>query len=385
MKKILSLIIAMLIFVFAACAERGTPQIVLEDITQEELRTAEFCVLGDFVIHKTLLEKAKVGDNYDFSEMLKYVEPFIASADFTVANIDGVLGNAKITSKYGYSGYPSFNTPYVLAQQLKDMGLDMLTLANNHALDYWYEGLQATLENVNNIGIDYVGAARSFEEKNTPKIRDICGIKFGILNYTDTLNSMERQAGLDKDALDFGVNFVTMNDFDSDVQKLKSAGAEVIICFMHWGTEYRTTPDQRQINLAQQLNKAGVDIIVGGHPHMVQKTEVITGINNLGQEQTTYCIYSLGNFLSGQRDAGRDGGIIYRFTVSTDGEGNFSVENVNYITCWVWSNGGYQVLPVYLFENQKPEGMSNADYARMLAFDTETDELLNGGFAHKAD
>ena len=379
MKRLLVWLI-LICLCMAAGAERSSPILVDSGATLQ----TEFCVVGDFVIHDSLIRSAKSeaqrtknAMGYDFSPMLTYVKELLSGADFTVANVDGVFYG---DSKKPYAGYPTFNTPPALLYALKDAGVDMLTMANNHSLDYWYDGLKVSIDNVDAAGLMHIGAARSQEERDFPKIIDIRGIRFGFLNYTTTLNLMDRRAALDPDALIYGVNFETNADFEADVRALREGGAEMVICFMHWGTEYRATSSSVQQRLALSLMKAGVDVIMGGHPHVVEPAEWIQGTNQFGESQKTLCVYSLGNFLSGQRTSGRDGGILFRFTVKKDAYGNVSVSDTSYVSAWVWKQGStYRVLPVNQTKASRVAGMTNAEYNAMLACQKIHEKAMTAG------
>ncbi|MBQ3079144.1 MAG: CapA family protein [Clostridia bacterium] len=354
----------------------GVPA-VLPAVNGGNLRSATIRSIGDFVIHKEIYMQANrlarttgVSYDYNFAPMLNYVRDIMGNADFTVANVDGSLGG-KEYYKYGYSGYPQFNTPPFILYALQDAGVDMLTVANNHMLDGWYDGLKATLDNLDKIGMKHVGAARTQEERDTPRIFEIGGIKVGFLNYTESLNSMDK-AGVDERALQFGTNWTRNSDVAKDAKALNDAGAEVIICYMHWGEEYLTEPDENQRSLARKLVSAGVDVIVGGHPHVVQRAEWLTGTNQFGEAQETLCLFSLGNFLSDQRQALRDGGIIFDFTIQEQADGTFKIVNPQYLPTWVWKTGTdennytYTVLPIDQASANRPEGMNDTDYQTMV-------------------
>lgn len=354
------------------------------------LRSARIRSIGDFVIHDALLDQAErlakstgVEYSHNFAPMLNMIREVMGNADFTVANVDGPMGG-KQYYKYGYRGYPQFNTPPYLMYALKDAGVDMLTLANNHMLDTWYDGLMAQIENVETVGLYHVGANRSMEEKNSATIIEINGIKVGFMNYTDALNSMEQQKSLNPNALSFGVNWTRNSNVATDAKTLREAGAEVIVCYMHWGTEYKEI-DANQNTYAKQLNQAGVDVIIGGHPHIVQPAKWITGTNQFGETQKTLCLYSLGNFLSDQRLAPRDGGIIFDFTIQEQYDGSFEIISPNYLPTWVWRTGNeasgysYMVLPIGQAMKNRPAGMSDEDYNTMVASYQNSVSVMNTG------
>ena len=359
-------------------------------ISADGLRSARIRSIGDFVIHEPIYVSAKklasstgTSYSYNFAPMLNQIRSVMENADYTVANVDGPMGGEKY-NKYGYRGYPQFNTPPYLLYALKDAGVDMLTLANNHMLDTWYDGLMAEIENVESVGLAHIGANRSMQEKNTPTIVEINGIRVGFMNYTESLNDMDRQPSLNPNALTFGVNATRNSDVSKDAKALKDAGADVIVCYMHWGTEYKEI-DANQNIYAKQLVQAGVDVIIGSHPHVVQPAKWLTGTNQYGKTQKTLCLFSLGNFLSDQRLALRDGGIIFDFTIQEQSDGTFAITSPSYLPTWVWRTGAdeknytYQVLPIAQAMKNRPVGMSDADYNRMVASYQENVAVMNTG------
>lgn len=366
------------------------------------LRSATIRTVGDFVIDTKLLASAKNDATrngseypYDFSSMLSMISDTMKNADFTVANVDGSMGG-KSHYKYGYSGYPQFNTPEYLLFNLVDSGVDMLTLANNHMLDGWFDGLMDEIKNVELVGLKYVGANKSKEDKESPHIVEINGIKVGMMNYTVDLNSMDQQKSLDKRALEFGVNAVKNSNAPADAKRLRDAGADVIVCFMHWGTEYTSSPSNDQKNLAQKLVKAGVDVIMGGHPHVVQPAEWLSGTNQFGEMQRTLCIYSVGNYLSEHgivknKNTGEscycNGGVIFDFTIQERGDGTFEITAPSYLPVYVWANGddirgySYRLLPAgkYISQNSRPSGMSENDFSAMrLSYQYQLNVMSRG-------
>lgn len=337
---------------------------------------AVFRCLGDFVLHMPVIDAARTADGgIDFHQMLAPVADLIGDADYTVANVDGVMGASTV-----YSGYPRFSSPVELMDALLDCGVDMLTMSNNHALDCDYEGLLAQLDACDARGMDHIGASRSQQEHDTPQIREINGIRVGFLNYTTHANG--REAACAPEAAAFGLNFAFKSNFAADAQALREAGAEAIVAFMHWGEEYNRMADDEEKILASRLVAAGVDVIVGGHPHVIQRIYWLDGERRSdGAPQRTLCCYSLGNFLSNQQSEYQNSGIIFEFTLEKDADGKISVHSPGYIPVFVWREEAgqgyfYQVLAPERYLDAAPEGMSKAAHGRLRLSWTDTTEHL---------
>lgn len=345
-------------------------------------RTARIRFAGDLVIHQNLLDKAHNSktDKYDFNNFFGLIQDALSNADLTIANVDGPMGGK---GNVGYKEYPMFNTPPTLMYALKNAGIDMLSLANNHCLDTWFDGLKQTIVNCDYVGLQHFGAYASQESFDTPEIFDVNGIKVGLLNYTQALNTMDSQKSLDPGALQYGLRRTSGANYEKDIQKMRAAGAEVVIVYMHWGKEYLRKPDDNQLYMAKQIASAGADIIVGGHPHMVQPATFVKGTTSSGETNSCYTIFSIGNFLSDQRQQYRDSGIIFEFTLQENlTTGEIEVVAPKYLSTYVWRVGvegdyDYRVVGVEATIANRPAGMSDSTYARLLEVRDEMSEVLD--------
>ena len=326
-----------------------------------QLRSVRFRVVGDIMACDKQLAYAKKMD-YDFHDQFSMIVDVLSNADYTMGNMEGTVGKYKNSN---YSGYPQFNCPETILEAIKDAGVDFLTLANNHMLDRWVDGLKNTVTWVEQYGFDHVGAYRTQEERNTPVIYEINGIKFGFVAYTLSTNTMENR-GADPQGVAIGVPYLYKSDFDSDVQRLRAAGAEVVIAWPHWGDEYIRKPDGNQKKYAKKLAAAGVDIILGSHSHMVQPMSYYDVPDGSGGTRQVFCIWSLGNFITDHTPRYTDCGIVLEFTVNEHEDGSFTVDNVGYLPTYTWQqSGGVRVLPSGQYLNNRPSGMNDENYARL--------------------
>ena len=339
------------------------------------LRSVRMRVVGDIMMCQSQLVFAK-NSGYDFHNQFELIADVLQNADYTMGNMEGTVGRY---GKKAYSGYPLFNCPHVVLQALKDDGVDFLTLANNHMLDRWFDGMKNTVNWVEQYGFDHVGAYRTRDERNSPVIYEIGGIKFGFVAYTHTTNTQEKVC--DPDAVKYGVPYLYKADIDGDIQRLRAAGAEVVIAFPHWGKEYVREPDSNQKKYAKKLAQAGADIIIGSHSHMVQPMGYQTVTDPDGRVRKVFTMFSMGNFISDHIPQYTDNGIVLDFTVNENADGTFTCDDVGYIPTYTWKqDGAVKVLPSGRYLDQRPAGMDNTNYKRMVESYKEIVEIIGDNF-----
>lgn len=245
---------------------------------------------GDYMNHITQIRQAKA-TNYDFTDSFAVIKGIVGKSDLSVVNLETTI--AKDTSDM--SGYPEFATHENVIKALKDTGFDVVSTANNHAYDRRLKGIDRTIEIIEKYGLKRTGTFKENESTN-PLIVDVKGIKVGFFSYSQMLNGYEKL--MLNSGRDTAVNLIDMDKIKKDVDYLKKNHADVIMCYMHWGEEYSDYPNSYQKNTFKKLSDMGVDLVIGSHPHTIQKSEVI---ENNGKK--SYCVYSLGNLVSDQRES----------------------------------------------------------------------------------
>lgn len=349
------------------------------DTPEPELRSATIRSLGEIAMQQNLLRAAVNGNTFDFSNMFTNISSVIGKADYTVADVEGSLGGTT-----EYSGSNKMITPPALIGTLKECGVDMLMLANDHALDGGFNDLQATIQNCQEEGMDYVGAAASAEERGTPLIREIRGIKVAFLAYTESLNGNEQTA--DPAALEYGVNLISKSNAKKDIDSAREAGADVIVCYCSWGEMFNPAPTDTEKKIAQKLAEWGVDVIIGYNPHVVQPATWLETKDAEGNVRRTLCLGATGNLLSDQYGK-NDNGIVFQFTIEETEFGKFAITNPVYVPTYVWRSEtedgkyGYQALAVGQWLEDAPEGMAYADAARMRQVWADLQSVMGGDVA----
>lgn len=299
--------------------------------------------VGDLLMHLPLVNSVKNVETgrYDFSRIFAPINPYLKFPDYTVANLETKLAG----SKYGYRGYPLFNTPVDLAEHLRNSGVDLVTTANNHTLDYGWDGIVATLDNLDAAELAHTGTYRNPAEKTVPFIAEIRGVRIAFLNYTATTNGLPLPKGKP-----FAVNILNLRAVAEETYAARKQGADLVVAMLHFGAEYQRRPDESQRRLAADLFAAGVDAIIGTHPHVVQPIEKVT-VNRDGDLHTCIAAYSLGNFVSDQRYRYADSGIVLYLHIEK-AAGKTSILGVEYLPFWVHRSSAsgrwqFRVLPVH--------------------------------------
>ena len=326
------------------------------DSVNEEVQYVDIISLGNLIIHQSQIDGAKQENYYDFSPSFQYIKKMILDSDISMGILEGALAGCEP------SGYPFFNSPDEVVDALKDTGIDIINYANNHIYDYEDVGLKRTIDVTKEKGLDVLGVKSTEEEKNY-LVKEVNGIKIGFLAYVFETSMINGHKTINSNILSTYsenlINTFNYNDLESfykkienEISAMKSEGVEFIITSMHWGEEYNTYIEASQNEIAKRLNKLGVDIILGGHPHVIQPYEIMR--NESGY--STFVIYSQGNSLSNQSEqeigvAESEDGIMIKFTLEKK-DGNVSLKEYKIIPTWVYKeekvNGTYyhKIIPV---------------------------------------
>jgi poly-gamma-glutamate synthesis protein (capsule biosynthesis protein) len=274
---------------------------------QSEEESISVILVGDIMLDRGVEYVIKTqgrptsGGYPDFKFPFLKIADDLNGADILFGNLEGPISDkgTKVGSIYSFRNDPK------TIEGLTYAGFSVISLANNHAFDYGREALEDTLLRLKNAGIDYVGAGFNEEEAYSPIVKDynppttsshspkgerapINGLRIAFLAYTnlgpETWKATEKNSG---------IAWISENDFEKireDIKKAKSK-SDVLIVSLHSGEEYSSSPTQFQINFAEMAIDAGADIVIGHHPHVIQKFE---------KYKEGYVFYSLGNFVFDQ-------------------------------------------------------------------------------------
>ena len=332
--------------------------------------TATVLSTGDILMHGKVINSGKQDDgSYNFDSIFQYVKSYSQAADFSVANLETTLCGTD--NGYAYAGNPKFNCPDAIVDSLKGAGFDMLLTANNHADDTSLVGYKRTLNVVREKGLDTLGTYLSADEQKWT-IEEVNGIKIGMVCYTYSDGFSQNGYPLlnYNEVGENGIlNYFTydkLSEFYTQLQgyldEMKAAGAEATVVYLHWGEEYKWKtgegPNANQTAMAQKLCDMGVDVIVGGHPHVVQPVDLLQ--SGTDAEHKTIVLYSMGNAVSNQRKeemqqseptGHTEDGVLFCVTFAKYSDGSVFVDSAELIPTWVnmHANSGsteYNILPL---------------------------------------
>ena len=289
---------------------------------------------GDIMGHKPQVDAAydRATGKYDYSDCFRYVEPYVQESDFACGNLEVTLGGAP------YSGYPCFSSPDALLYGVQNIGFDLLFTANNHVLDRGKPGVERTIMMLDSVDMPHAGSYVDSlsRDMSYPLIMDVRGLKVGFINATYGTNGIREKAPN-------VVNKLDTVQMARDLERLAEMGANLKVAVLHWGNEYELWGNKRQRQCAQSLVDHGADLIIGGHPHVVQNADTLFTAS--GKPVVLY--YSMGNFISNQQRLETKGGIMVRVTVNRFTGRVVATEYIPYFVFIGTIHGKYQyyVIP----------------------------------------
>lgn len=324
--------------------------------------TATIGSTGDILIHSPFLPAYydESTQSHNFDKIFTHLKPYIKKLDYSVINLEVTLADKN------FSGYPLFRCPDSLIDSAKNCGFDMFLTATNHSNDGGASGFTRTVEVLKNKNVDFIGTRLNSSDKKFI-IKDINGIKVGMVNYTYgdisgdgvvSVNGIPATSANSKliNVFDYNKLEKFYNEQAEIISEMNQLGADKIIYYMHWGNEYQLKPNATQKAIAQKLCGLGVDVVVGGHPHVIQPIDVL---HSEISGKDTICIYSVGNSVSNQRQEIMDmksghteDGVLFNVTFTKFSDGTVLTSDVDVLPTWVHLYRGkngkkvYQIVPL---------------------------------------
>lgn len=294
--------------------------------SKDSISTVKFSIVGDLMCHSPQFEYARTDSGFDFSSNYRYIKSFLRKSDFVIGNLETVLAG----ENRRYSGYPLFNTPDEFILALKEAGFNLLTTSNNHSLDKHKKGLIRTIDKIREKGFYHSGTYKSQQERDSIEVIKINSITFTILSYSYGTNGIPVPKGEE-----YLVNIINEELIKADIKQAKNQNIDLILVYYHFGDEYQSEPSEYQQDIVKKTIEYGADIILGGHPHVVQPVEFYK--TNNGNLDTGFVAYSLGNFISNQRWRYSDGGPVLNFSVTKNlSNDSIYIEQLEIVPTWVF-------------------------------------------------
>lgn len=334
-KVFISLFLTIIIFFIAVFINYNNKYNIVQAFSMKNKKDIDIVAVGNILVHYDQIVAAynSENDKYEFDENFRYIKKYIEEADLAYCTIEGSYGGKQL----GYSGYPRFNSPESMLEALKNTGFDIINASNDNILTCLKDGYFNTIDNLEKNKLKYIGIKKDINS-NGYVIEKINGIKVGFTSYTLD-NKFSKNSNVDLNL----INSYNYDDLDNSLLKIKSEiedmidnGAKFIIVGMHWGDEFTTKPNDVQKYIANELNSYGVDVILGSHPNVVQPIETIVNEEN---EKSTLVVYSMGNFISNQRQetiGNRlcEDSIILKLKLEKTFGGDIKLKSYDYIDTW---------------------------------------------------
>lgn len=368
-KLITAVIMAAVLGIYAvSCGTGGNDEDVSGGVpdSQKEVVELSLVCVGDIMAHKPQYESAydSTTGTYNFDSNYDYVREYIEEADIALCNVETVFADKPPC------GYPTFNAPDELASAIKNAGFDVAITSNNHMLDQGTAGVERSLQVLKNAGLSTVGSKLTEEEPDYT-IVEAEGVRVGIVAYTYETTGTNTQPSINgmnipADAANRICSF-NPSDWQNDITEIKDnvnavreAGADIVVCYFHWGEEYHSQPQEYQVNMANEMiADTGVDVIFASHPHVLEPAVVIW---SEAQQKNVPVYYSMGNFISNQRsetlganrrntEDGMIAGVKFEIT-KVDGKAAYiEMVEANALPTWVnrYKSGGkwaYDIIPL---------------------------------------
>ena len=324
--------------------------------------------MGDIMGHDSQIWAAEdlATHTYNYDEVFSYIKPLISEAGIAIANLEVTLAGPP------YKGYPQFSSPAALAVACKNAGIDCFVTANNHSVDRGKSGITGTIFRLDSIGMPHTGTfiSQASKDRSTPLIFSKNGFKVAVLNYTYGTNGISVPQPVI-------VNMLERNLVAGDLEITKKLKPDLTVLVLHWGTEYDTVPSAAQAEMAEYFLSKGADLVIGSHPHVLQK---MVWYNEGSEFRNKAVVYSMGNFISNQRKPKTDGGSMVRFEIEKTGD-SVSILSAGYYLTWVYTpiinyRQKFYIIPCSEFEKKPDFFEKEADFVQMKKFISDSRSLL---------
>lgn len=299
--------------------------------------------IGDILLHDGVYYDGQRESGYVFDQMFEPVKEDLSGSDITTANMETIVAGSQL----GVSTYPRFNAPEEIVDALLNCGVDIVSNATNHTVDFGLDGVLASINNLKTKGMEYVGSYESWDDYNRIRIIEKNGIKVGFLSYTYGTNGLAIPS-----QAPYSVTLIDKDLIPLEIERLNKH-CDLSVVMIHYGQD-AFYPVQDQLDWTQLLIDSGANLVLGGHSHIMQP------MKQFSPSQVAW--YSHGNFLSGQVKTYEKVGGIGEFTFKKVAKGKVEVESLRVMPTY---NFGYPEWNTYLVvplaQAQSQYGLWNGD------------------------
>lgn len=330
--------------------------------------------LGDITQNNQQILQAEVdnGKSYDYTSTFRYIQPILGLGDLVIGNLETTFGGAP------YSGYPNYSAPDAFATALRYAGINCLMTANDHCADKDMEGIRRTNHILDSVGIAHTGTFTSFDERanKNPLIINRYGFTIAMLNYTSYIRYQLKDSLL--------INLIDKERIKEDLLYTKKFEPDYTIIYFSWGNEYQFFPDNDQRELAKYCIDLGANMIIGTHPHVLQRVEQIEFYSG-NKLKKGFVAFSLGNFLTDYNRRFGEGSAILEVTlVKNKKTGKVSIDDYGFIPTYIVKDDGkgnkvFNIVPISEIETGHiTVPMTEIEKQRLLLSGADTRSILSG-------
>ena len=331
---------------------------------------------GDLILLEDQVKRGRQADgSYRFDDVFEYAKPYIESADFAIGVFEGPMAGAE--AKYSEGNFDDgkdlyLNYPREFGEAVRDTGFDLVTTANNHLLDRGFEGVNQTLDTMDEIGLNHTGSYRSSEEKEQNNVYFVeqNGIRFAVLSYTYGTNYHETEE-LYRGEHAYCTSFISetkdvlldelKEDVRKDFEKAKAMNPDLIIVLPHYGTQFSNEPDEMQLIWNDVFKEYGADIILGDHAHAIQPVQIETREDG----KTVFEAFCPGNFANLFRDYQGDTSALIEVYIDRNTK---KVIGGGIVPLYTQApmDGNYRAIPIYdvVYDDALRATLTTDDYKR---------------------
>lgn len=331
-------------------------------IQKSPITTIHIRAAGDLNVTDSVVNAGMAVSSYDFSPVFKDVAAILSDADLTVMNFEGNICGEPYGSE-------TTSAPAELLTALRSCGVDLLQMANSCAINNGLNGLTATLRAMRAAGIEPVGAYASsaeFRESKGYTMAEVQGVKVGIVAFTKGLGGRGMPAG-NEDLVnilykDYATEYkeIDKTRITTIVKAMEEEKPDISIALLHWGSEYNDDISKTQSQLVSLLQKSGIDVIIGTHPHTLQPVV-------FDKSAGTLVAYSLGDFFGDANRGATNYSVILDLEITKDA--NAGTTKVT----------DYTLFPIYTVRENECVGNSDRRVVRI----EKALQAYNGNFLDK--